>query len=161
MKLWGAAALRLYRRGACSIDKWKMEKIVHCQFSIINCFGLVLVSVKRRNEVKRPERRCLSRRRVCGAHSETQWRSSSADAALTFWYFWVKPKVRIRTWSFGSFASRQRNGQSLDLLVLLGQAKRTYTVWSSQKYECSIEIKIKHLYPYETIEKLYVGRIYP
>ena len=97
-----------------------IEKIVHCQFSIINCFGLVLVSVKRRNEVERPERRCLSRRRVCDAHSVTQWRSCSADAALTFWYFWAR-----------------------------------------QKYECSIEIKIKHLYPYETIEKLYVVRIYP
>ena len=32
----------------------------NCQLSIVNCFGLVLVSVKRRNEVERPERRCLS-----------------------------------------------------------------------------------------------------
>ena len=43
------------------MDKWKMKKkIVNCQFSIVNWIGLVLVSVKRRNEVKRPERRCLS-----------------------------------------------------------------------------------------------------
>ena len=55
------STLRLYSRGACSIDKWKMKKkIVHCQFSIVNWIGLVLVSVKRRNEVERPERRCLS-----------------------------------------------------------------------------------------------------
>ena len=53
--------LRLYSRGVSSMDKWKMKKkIVHCQFSIVNWIGLVLVSVKRRNEVKRPERRCLS-----------------------------------------------------------------------------------------------------
>ena len=70
-----------------------IEEIVHCQFSIINWGpGLVLVSVKRRHGVKRPERRCLSRRRVCGAHSETQWRSSSADAALNFWFFSFKRK---------------------------------------------------------------------
>ena len=47
--------------------------------------------------------------RVCGAHSETQWRSSSADAALNFWFFSFKRKERIRTWSFGSFASSQKN----------------------------------------------------
>ena len=57
------STLRLYRRGACSIDKWKMKKkIVNRQLSIVNSqwIGLVLVSVKRRNEVERPERRCLS-----------------------------------------------------------------------------------------------------
>ena len=60
-----------------------IEEVFNFQFSIFNFWGLVLVSVKRRNEVERPERRCLSRRRVCGAHSETKWRSSSADAALS------------------------------------------------------------------------------
>ena len=40
--------------------KEKEKKIVNCQLSIVNWIGLVLVSVKRRNEVKRPERRCLS-----------------------------------------------------------------------------------------------------
>ena len=60
-----------------------IEEIFNSQFSIFNFWGLVLVSVKRRNEVERPERRCLSRRRVCGAHSGTKRRSSSADAALT------------------------------------------------------------------------------
>ena len=60
------------------------EKIIfNYQSSIVNWIGLVLVSVKRRNEVERPERRCLSRRRVCGAYSGTKRRSSSADAALT------------------------------------------------------------------------------
>ena len=34
--------------------------IVNSQLSIVNWIGLVLVSVKRRNEVERPERRCLS-----------------------------------------------------------------------------------------------------
>ena len=34
--------------------------IFNFQFSIFNFGGLVLVSVKRRNEVERPERRCLS-----------------------------------------------------------------------------------------------------
>ena len=34
--------------------------IVNSQLSIVNWTGLVLVSVKRRNEVERPERRCLS-----------------------------------------------------------------------------------------------------
>ena len=88
------STLRLYRRETCSIDNWKMEKIVHCQFSIIHWIGLRSVS--------------------------------------------------------------------LDLLVLLGQAKRTYTaVWANQKNKYNIKIKIKHLYPYETIEELYVKRIYP
>ena len=36
------------------------KKIVNRQLSIVNWIGLVLVSVKRRNEVERPERRCLS-----------------------------------------------------------------------------------------------------
>ena len=36
----GAAALRLYSCGACSIDNWKMEKIFNSQLSIANCFGL-------------------------------------------------------------------------------------------------------------------------
>ncbi len=49
-----------------------IEEVFNFQFSIFNFWGLVLVSVKRRNEVERPERRCLSRRRVCGAHSETK-----------------------------------------------------------------------------------------
>ena len=49
-----------------------IEEIFNSPFSIFNFWGLVLVSVKRRNEVERPERRCLSRRRVCGAHSETK-----------------------------------------------------------------------------------------
>ena len=35
------------------------KKIVNRQLSIVNWIGLVLVSVKRRNEVERPERRCL------------------------------------------------------------------------------------------------------
>ena len=55
------STLRLYRRQASSIDKWKMKKkIVNRQLSILNWTGLVLVSVKRRNGVERPERRCLS-----------------------------------------------------------------------------------------------------
>ena len=37
-----------------------IEEIFNFQFSIFNFWGLVLVSVKRRNEVERPERRCLS-----------------------------------------------------------------------------------------------------
>ena len=37
-----------------------IEEIFNSQLSIINFWGLVLVSVKRRNEVERPERRCLS-----------------------------------------------------------------------------------------------------
>ena len=36
------------------------KKIVNRQLSIVHWIGLVLVSVKRRNEVERPERRCLS-----------------------------------------------------------------------------------------------------
>ena len=36
-----------------------------------------------------------------------------------------------------------------------------YDIKSSWGNNQNIEIKIKHLYPYETIEKLYVGRIYP
>ena len=98
---------------------WEKKIILHCQFSIINCFGLVLVSVKRRNEVKRPERRCLSRRRVCGAHSVTQWRSSSADAALNFWFFSFKRKERIRSWLFGSFGSSQKNRLDLSTFRIL------------------------------------------
>ena len=97
----GAAALRLYSRKVSSMDKCKRKRklsIVHCQSSIFYCFGLVLVSVKRRNEVERPERRCLSRRRGCGAHSETERRSSSADAALNFWFFSFKRKKRTITW---------------------------------------------------------------
>ena len=52
------STLRLYRRGVSSMDK--RERKENCQLSILNWIGLVLVSVKRRNEVKRPERRCLS-----------------------------------------------------------------------------------------------------
>ena len=29
-----------WRRGACSIDNWKMEKFFNSQLSIANCFGL-------------------------------------------------------------------------------------------------------------------------
>ena len=48
--------------------------------------------------------------RVCGAHSETKWRSSSADAALTSLVLsGSSQKERTITWSFGSFASRQKN----------------------------------------------------
>ena len=36
------STLRLYSRGACSIDKWKMKKkIVNRQLSIVNWTGLV------------------------------------------------------------------------------------------------------------------------
>ena len=65
------STLRLYRRQASTMDKRErklsivnyqlsIDKILHCQLSILNWIGLVLVSVKRRNEVERPERRCLS-----------------------------------------------------------------------------------------------------
>ena len=37
------------------------KKIVNRQLSIVNWIGLVLVSVKRRNEVERPERRLSER----------------------------------------------------------------------------------------------------
>ena len=35
---------------------------------------------------------CLSRKRVCNANSGMKGESSEAGAALTFWFFWVKPK---------------------------------------------------------------------
>ena len=62
------STLRLYLRQASAMDKRErkencqlsIDKILHCQFSILNWIGLALVSVKRRNGVERPERRCLS-----------------------------------------------------------------------------------------------------
>ena len=113
--------------------RWKKLSIVNSQLSIGPASFWWVLSVGTKWSGRSV---AVWAQRVCGAHSETQWRSSSADAALIFWYFCIKAKVRIRSWPFGTFGS-------------------------SQKYECSIEIKIKHLYPYETIEKLYVKRIYP
>ena len=58
------------------------KKIVHCQSSIFNCFGLVLVSVKRRNEVERPERRCLSEASLRRAEVERPERRCLSEASL-------------------------------------------------------------------------------
>ena len=92
----GAAALRLYSRKVSSMDKWKRKRklsIVNRQFSIVSASFWWALS-----EGTKWSGRSVAvwAKRVCGAHSETKRRSSSADAALTFWFFWVKPKERTQ-----------------------------------------------------------------
>ena len=53
-----------WRRRACSIDNWKMEKFFNSQLSIANCFGLTEEALSGRPSGALKNLGCLSRRRV-------------------------------------------------------------------------------------------------
>ena len=108
------STLRLYRRQVSSMDKWGKKD--NFQFSIFN-FQFKKLSIERpasfwwalSGGTKWSGRSvAVWAQRVCGAHSVTKWRSSSADAALVFWFFCIKAKERIRSWVFGTFGSSQK-----------------------------------------------------
>ena len=105
----GAVALRLYSRKASSMDKWRRKRklpIVNYQLSIGPASFWWALS-----EGTKWSGRSVAvwAKRVCGAHSETKRRSSSADAA----FFWVKPKER----HLHTFHKNQQNMRQINRCV--------------------------------------------
>ena len=82
------STLRLYSRKASFMDKRKRKRklsIVHCQLSIVSASFWWALSEGTKWSGRKWSGRSVAvwAKRVCGAHSETKRRSSSADAALT------------------------------------------------------------------------------
>ena len=100
----------LYRRKASSRDKWRRKRklsIVNYQLSIGSASFWWALSVGTKWSGRSV---AVWAQRVCDAHSETQWRSSSADAALTSLVLsGSSQKERTITWPFGTFGSSQKN----------------------------------------------------
>ena len=97
----------LYSRKASSMDKWRRKRklsIVNSQLSIELFWWALSGGTKWSGRSV-----AVWAQRVCGAHSETKWRSSSADAALTSLVLsGSSQKERTITWPFGTFGSRQK-----------------------------------------------------
>ena len=136
------STLRLYRRKVSSMDKWGKKD--NFQFSIFN-FQFKKLSIELASfwwalsgGTKWSGRSvAVWAKRVCGAHSETKRRSSSADAALNFWFFsfkrkertitWVKPKVRTR------FGLSQKYGYDLNFWFFSFKRKEQTITWVKRK----------------------------
>ena len=108
------STLRLYSSKVSSMDKWGEKdnfqfSIFNFQFKKLSIEGLASFWWALSGGTEWSGRSvAVWAKRVCGAHSETKRRSSSADAALIFWFFCIKAKERIRSWVFGTFGSSQK-----------------------------------------------------